>query len=70
MVSLNLLGIRKVGFWRIHIDSLPGHFGLALLYYLLKLDHLLCVPAMYFLYRGLRRLLAEAEAESAGESPP
>lgn len=28
------------------------------LYYLLKLDHLLCVPAMAFMYLGLNRLAA------------
>jgi hypothetical protein len=30
------------------------------LYYMAKLDHLLCVPAMLFLYAGLRRLLKDA----------
>jgi hypothetical protein len=32
---------------------------LAGVYYMLKLDHLLCVPAMFFLYRGLSGLVNE-----------
>jgi hypothetical protein len=35
--------------------------ALAWFYYLAKLDHLLCVPAVLFLYGGLRRLLKDAE---------
>jgi hypothetical protein len=34
---------------------------LAILYYLGKMDHLLCVPAMILLYLGLRSLLEDAE---------
>jgi len=30
---------------------------LAWFYYILKLDHLLCVPAMLFFYRGLSKLV-------------
>lgn len=30
---------------------------LAWVYYFLKMDHLLCVPAMFFLYRGLSHLV-------------
>jgi len=29
---------------------------LGVVYYLLKLDHLLCVPGLIFLYKGLCRL--------------
>lgn len=59
---LDILGIQRVGFWQIRIESLQAHYGVAILYYLLKLDHLLCVPAMFFLYRGLRHLVREAES--------
>ncbi|SMC37479.1 hypothetical protein SAMN02746065_101198 [Desulfocicer vacuolatum DSM 3385] len=41
----------------IHIKTLEHHEGLAILYYLLRLDHLLCLPAMIFLHRGLSHLL-------------
>jgi hypothetical protein len=38
--------------------SAPAHLRwLGDVYFLIKLDHLLCVPAMVFLYVGLRRLL-------------
>ena len=41
---------------------------LAMVYYLLKLDHLLCVPAMAFLYLGLDHLLKsqKSRAEKSG----
>jgi hypothetical protein len=32
-------------------------------YYFLKMDHLLCVPAMVLLCLGLRKLAAEAPGE-------
>ncbi len=35
---------------------------LAWFYYALKLDHLLCVPAMIFLYRGISKLVDEQRA--------
>jgi hypothetical protein len=44
----------------------PGNF-LAGIYYLAKLDHLLCVPAIFCLHRGLKQL-AEAE-ETAPDGP-
>lgn len=58
---LDILGITKSDLWHIQIESLQGHYSLPILYYLLKLDHLICVPAMFCLYRGLRRLVIEAE---------
>ena len=30
------------------------------LYYILKMDHLLCVPAVFFLYLGLRKMLTNS----------
>lgn len=40
---------------------------IAWVYYFLKLDHLLCVPAMFFLYRGLSVLVKEQQkAKGAG----
>ena len=47
-----------------------GGSVLAWLYYLLKLDHLLCVPAMCFLFVGLRRLLKSAPLEGGPQSVP
>jgi hypothetical protein len=53
---------------QIKIDVGENPVALAWLYYMAKLDHLLCVPAMLFLYAGLRRLLKDAghRREKAG----
>lgn len=44
--------------------------ALAWFYYVAKLDHLLCVPAMVFLYAGLRRLLKDARQRQTGPGAP
>ena len=41
----------------IYIDTQEHHDGLARLYYLLRLDHLFCLPAIIFLHRGLSHIL-------------
>lgn len=40
---------------------------LAYVYYFLKLDHIFCVPAMFFLYRGLSCLLVDQQTASEKE---
>jgi len=67
---LDILGITKVDMWRIQIESIPGQDSIAILYYLLKLDHLLCVPAMFFLYFGLKTILKSnlASVENGSKS--
>lgn len=50
------------------LASDPASSGPALLYYLAKLDHLLCVPAIVFLYAGLRHLLQQAQAAKSSDS--
>jgi hypothetical protein len=62
---LHILGITKIGLWHIQIDSQPGQNSIAVFYYLLKLDHLLCVPAMFFLYFGLQTILKNTSASNA-----
>ena len=39
-------------------------------YYVLKLDHLLCVPAMLFLYRGLSNLVENQRQAKAEKDTP
>ncbi len=51
-----LVELSRISRWNVSIEPAGGHLWLAWLYYLLKLDHLLCVPGMVFLYLGLRRL--------------
>lgn len=52
----DLIVITKTAPWTIAIDVAPDRQGLAMLYYAAKLDHLLSLPAMIFLFIGLRRL--------------
>jgi hypothetical protein len=40
------------------------------LYYILKLDHLIAVPAMFLFYRGLKLLREEHAASSSGQDRP
>jgi hypothetical protein len=51
---------------KIRIDVEENLPALAWFYYFAKLDHLLCVPAMAFLYAGLRRLLKDAGQRRTG----
>lgn len=54
-----LIEYQRIGLMRISLNTAPGYEWLGRLYYLVKLDHLLCVPAMAFLFLGLRWLLRE-----------
>ncbi len=69
--DLAVVDVQRVSAWTVRIDvgDLPQALGWV--YYAAKLDHLLCVPALLFLYFGLRRLLKEAEAANhkAGGPP-
>jgi hypothetical protein len=68
--QLGLVDIAPAGGWRVRIDAGDFPPALAMLYYAAKLDHLLCVPAMLFLYFGLRRLLKDAGQRPGEEGPP
>ena len=68
--QLHLVDIQPAGRWMVRIDAGDFSPALARLYYAAKLDHLLCVPAMLFLYFGLRRLLTEAGQRSREAGPP
>lgn len=65
--QLLLVEIQRVGIWYVNIDSATNRSDLIWIYYLLKLDHLLCVPAMCFFYVGLKRLL-NANVTSQGKA--
>ncbi len=62
-----LLAIRRVDLLTLEITAAPGCEWLAYLYYVTKLDHLLCVPALLCLMLGLRRLY-RLPARAAGGS--
>ena len=66
--QLGLIQVHKVNAWDIRIDASPEYRFLIPVYYLARLDHLLCVPALLFLYTGLKRLIkAFADEGPAGE---
>ncbi len=58
--------VEKIGFWQQRITVVQGPDILAHVYYLIKMDHLLCVPAVLFLYLGLNRLLRTLPPETTG----
>lgn len=53
----------KHGSWTVDINTQSGSSGLALFYYLGKMDHLLCVPALFFLYQGLKNILKSLDKD-------
>ncbi|MCG6894961.1 MAG: hypothetical protein LJE65_15255 [Desulfobacteraceae bacterium] len=54
--QLAVLAVTRVNPWHISLASPAPYTWLQYLYIVVKLDHLLCVPAMAFLFSGLRRL--------------
>ena len=65
-----LVDIQRIGLWEINITTTLKSQTLLWLYYAAKLDHLLCVPALLFLYFGLRRLLKDAETMASRTVQP
>ncbi len=67
--QVDFLKVSTVDQWHITISVTGGGKGMALLYYILKLDHLLCVPAMVCLYLGLKSLLKDTENMKEPSNP-
>jgi len=65
-----LLHIEKIDPWHIKITSAGGWTSIAVLYYIGKLDHLLCVPAMFCLLLGLKRLAKDTAKANPGTGSP
>ena len=63
----SLVGVERIDALHLFLAPRPGLEFLLPLYYLVKLDHLFCVPALVFLFLGLRRLRDESET---GAAPP
>jgi hypothetical protein len=55
--QIHAVSVHNIGGWQIRIDAAGGRTWLAVVYYLGKMDHLLCVPAMICLLVGLRHML-------------
>jgi hypothetical protein len=58
--QVNAVVVSRVIPFHIRISTIEGFEWLSLFYYLAKLDHLFCVPAMILLYLALRNLLRES----------
>ncbi len=58
------------GQWNRWLHDLGGHNVLSIVYYLCRLDHLLCVPAIILLYFGLKRLLEQRSVDGLPERQP
>ena len=65
--QLNLVEIEPLSFSRVKLISPVDSPVLSALYYVFKLDHLLCVPAMLFLYLGMSRLVKTEKSRSRSQ---
>ena len=67
--QIAVIDVRRIDSWKLSITAANHSDTLIWLYYAAKLDHLLCVPAVLFLYFGLRRLLKETDDKAPGVMP-
>ena len=68
--QFELVAVKKAGPWKITLTAWQDSALLKIAYYVAKHDHLLCVPALWFLYSGLKHLLAEASPLSELDGRP
>lgn len=68
--QLRAVAISRVSPTRIDIVVASGFEWLVPVYYAAKLDHLLCVPAMLYLYLGLQNLLAGVVKDGENRGAP
>ena len=55
--QLRIIEVERIGNWHIKLTSSDNTRFTIILYYIAKLDHLLCVPALIFLSAGLKQFL-------------
>jgi len=68
--QIQAVKIENISLGQIRVVTRNGSPVLAWIYYGLKMDHLLCVPAMFFFYRGLSCLVsAQQQATVKKETP-
>jgi hypothetical protein len=63
--QISAVTVTSLGGWQIHVSAIGNREWLAAVYYIAKLDHLLCVPAMVCLWLGLRHMHMEAPPDGA-----
>ena len=64
--QFNIIQIKIIGPWQIKIDDCFDNNLLKVFYYLARMDYLLFIPAVSFLYYGLMRLLKESPPDVSG----
>jgi len=62
--------VKNLSLLKVKITAESGSSLLTHAFFIMKLDHLLCVPAMFFLYKGLSLLVIDEKnrQEKAGPS--
>ena len=65
--QFDIIQTERIAAWQIQINDIFNNDHLKILYYFARLDHLLCVPAIFFLYIGLKRLLKESRIDTPKE---
>lgn len=68
--QIHTVKIENISLTQIKVVTHNDSSFLAWLYYILKLDHLLCVPAMFFLYQGLSTLVDDQRQIMAKKDAP
>lgn len=68
--QFKIIQVQRMGSWSVRITDIHHRTGIESLYYLAKLDHLLCVPAIIFLYLGLKQLLKDQPTGIAEQEHP
>jgi|GEM_PF-194522 hypothetical protein len=59
--QMNWVQSERVSSWQFRITAVNHGPWIEYFYFFIKLDHLLCVPAIFFLYAGLKSLLKEIQ---------
>ncbi len=62
--QIKAVRVENISQWTMKITSVNNSTSLDWIYYILKLDHIFCVPALFMLYKGLSKIL-ETEREKA-----
>jgi len=65
--QIQAVRVDNLGGWQIRVVAAGGRTWLSTVYYLAKMDHLLCVPAMIFLMLGLRHMLKDVHPAESGK---
>ncbi len=68
--QIHAVKIENISLTQIKVVTENGSPVLAWVYYFLKLDHFLCVPAMFFLYLGLSSLVGEQRDQTPKKETP